>query len=308
MSAVQSSGARRVGPAAGASPIWWLVFKRELGELWLGGKALYLMLVYTVLMGLYAWSLATNTELNLLPLKEMVFEMVKAAIAVSLFICLIVGAESVSGERERLTLEGLLLTPASRGELLVGKFLAAASPWPVALAIAFPYWRAVSQGDAVFERAALWGAVVGSILAPAFAGLGMLISVLCNTNKASMVASLAFYLVFLLPTTLAGPPKIQRSAALWLKQYLLEWVNPMASSNRFLQRVLIDNWPAADVGILLTMPVVFLCLTVVLLVQHGAPALRLEAGVAERVRPYWAWVAGLWHSTAGFASRSPSRG
>jgi len=41
------------GVAAGRSaPTWWVVFLREAHELWVGGKAPVLLLVYTVLLGL----------------------------------------------------------------------------------------------------------------------------------------------------------------------------------------------------------------------------------------------------------------
>lgn len=306
MSDRESLSQGRGGLSGPSSPPWWLVFSRELSELWLGGKALNLILLYSILLGLYSFLLATNTELKLMPLKEMVLEMVKAAIAVGLFICLIIAADSVSGERERATLEGLLLTPASRRQIVLGKFLAAVSPWPVALAVAVPYWYVLSQGDEAFGRAVLWGAVVGSLLAPALAGVGMLVSIWSNTNKTSMVASLILYLLLLLPTTLAGPAKIQRSAALWDRAYLVEWANPMAAPSRFLRDVIMDNRRPDQLWFWLTMPVLFAVLVLVLLFKHGSPTLSLEAETAERFRPYWSRLAGWWGRAATFASRSHS--
>jgi len=284
-------------------PPWWLVFRKELRELWIGGKALTLILMYSVLLGLYAFLLATNAELKLMPLEEMVLEMVKASIAVSLFICLVIGAESVSGERERATLEGLLLTPASRRQILVGKFLAALSPWPVALAIGVPYWNAVSQGDQVFGRAALWGSVLGSLLAPALAGLGMLVSIWCNTNKISMVVSLGLYLLLLLPTRPSGPAQI--SYGLRLAADRIEWANPVAATSRFLSQVLVKNWSAADFWVWLTMPVLFAVLVPVVLFVYASRAVRLEAETANRFRPYWARVVGLWNRAMAVTERSP---
>ena len=194
---------RREAPQNG-SPTWWIVCARELRDLWVGGKALSMILIYTLLLGIYAYLFASNSELQLLPLKQMVLEIVKAAIFVGLFVCLIVGADSFSGERERYTLEGLLLTPTSRRQIVVGKFLAALSPWPVALAVAIPYWVVLSKGDASLGQALLWGPLVGTLLAPAFAGLGMLVSVWCNSNKTSMLVSVGLYLVLILPSQYSG--------------------------------------------------------------------------------------------------------
>src|SRR5574339_100288 len=132
-----------------SQPAWWVVFKRELGELWIWGKALTLIILYSIFLGISSYIFAANSELSLIPPKEMVYLTISGAITVSLFVALIIGADSFSGERERATLEALLLTPANRTQIVIGKFLASVSPWPVALAIAVPYVVVLSQGDAV---------------------------------------------------------------------------------------------------------------------------------------------------------------
>jgi ABC-2 type transport system permease protein len=291
-----------------------VIFSRELTDLWIGGKALHLILIYSILMGLYAYLLATNTELKLMPLKEMISETIKAAIAISLFICLIIGADSVSGERERATLEGLLLTPASRRQIILGKFLAALSPWPVALAFAVPYLKVVSQGDAAFGQAVLWGALSGTLLAPTLAGVGMLVSIWSNTNKNSMLASIGLYILLLLPTDLvAGPAKIQRSPEQWLRADLLDWLNPMAATSRFLSNILVRNQPPEQLWSWFTMPVLFALAVLVLLFLPASVGLRLEAEPATRIRSCAVLVAGWrsrvdswWGRVVGFATKSPS--
>jgi ABC-type transport system involved in multi-copper enzyme maturation permease subunit len=279
---------RQVEPSGISSPTWWVMFSRELRDLWIGGKALHLILIYTILLGIYAFLLASNAEVNLMPLKEMVLEMVKASIAVGLFISLIIGADSLSGERERATLEGLLLTPASRRQIVVGKFLAAVSPWPVALAIAIPYWELLSKGDEVFGQAVLWGILLGSLLAPALAGLGMLVSIWSNTNKMSMLVSLCLYLLLLLPTELmGGPAKIQRSAEQWFRAELNQWVNPLAATSRFLWKVLVNKESPAELWFWHAMPVLFTVLVLLLLFVYASPSLRLDPGTARKFRSYW---------------------
>src|SRR5512138_3687175 len=139
-----------------ALPAWWVVFLRELGELWIWGKALTLIILCSVYLGISSFIFAANSELSLIPPKEMVYLTISGAITVSLFVALIIGADSFSGERERSTLEALLLTPASRRQIVVGKFLASISPWPVAMMIALPYTILLSQGDPILGTALLW--------------------------------------------------------------------------------------------------------------------------------------------------------
>jgi hypothetical protein len=263
------SGASEV--RGGGAPTWWVVLVKELHELWVGGRALTLLLIYTLLLGIMTYVLATTSELSLIPAKEMVYEILRAAIAVGVFIGVVIGADSISGERERATLEGLLLTPTSRRQVIIGKFLAGASPWPAAYAVAIPYMWVLAQGDEAFGQALLWGAIIGTVLAPAFTAMGMFVSFWCNTNRTSLLVSLGIYVLFLVPTQVAlrGPAGA-----------FLQWVNPLQAPNLFLERVLVFSRTPADMLTWLLAPSVLAVLAYVLLFLYAGPGLRLAAGRA----------------------------
>jgi ABC-2 family transporter protein len=269
-------------PSGSALPAWWLVCRRELADLWIGGKALILILVYSVLLGVLVYVMSSNSELSLIPPKEMVYETLKNAMAVSLFIGLIIGADSLSGERERATLEGILLTPASRRQIVFGKFLAAISPWPAAMLIAIPYLNVLAQGDEVLGPAILWGAILGSILVPAYTGLGMLVSFWSGSNKVSYFVSLGIYILFLVPAQLPG--RAQTGAV----GQFLQWVNPFAATNHFLSKHLVNYRTVAEFWTWLISPVVFAAIVLGLLFLYAAPGLRLDAG---RTSKFWSRVA-----------------
>ena len=127
----------------------------------------------------------------------MVYETLKAAIAMGAFVSLVIGADSISGERERATLEGLLLTPTSRRQLVLGKFLAALSVWPAALIITVPFFSVLAQGGGVFGQALVWGVLLGSVMATAYTGVGMLVSFWSNSNKTSFFTCLGIDFFFL---------------------------------------------------------------------------------------------------------------
>ena len=266
---------RRLSPAVRA---WWLVFKKEFGELWTGGKALVLILLYTVLLAVTTYVMASNSELSLIPPNEMVYETLKDAIAVALFIGLIIGADSLSGERERATLETLLLTPASRRQIVVGKFLAAISPWPVALLVTIPYLSVLSQGDRVLGPAVVWGAILGSLLAFAYTALGMVVSFLCNSNRTSFFTSLGIYIMLLVPSQLPG------TAQSGPMGQFLQWVNPVAAVNHFLSKTLVNNRTLDEYWPWLAAPVLFTVIVLGLLLLFFSPGLRLEGGRAFRIR------------------------
>jgi ABC-2 type transport system permease protein len=252
------------------------VFTRELADLWIGGKALNLILIYSILLGIMAYVFSFNSELSLIPPKEMVYEMLKNAMAVSLFIGLVIGADTLSGERERMTLESLLLTPTKRSQIMLGKFLAGISPWPAALLIAIPYLSVLSQGDEILGPAILWGAITGSMLVPAYTGLGMLVSFWSSSNKVSYFVSLGVYILFLVPAQLPG--RAQTGAA----GQFLQWVNPLAAVNQFLSKHLVNYRTVAEFWTWLISPVVFAVLVIGLLFLYAGPGLRLEAGRSSK--------------------------
>lgn len=272
--------------SSGAAPTWRIVCARELRDHWIGGKALAMILIYAILLGIYAYLFASNSELQLLPVNQVVLEIVKAAVFVGLFICLVIGADSVSGERERATLEGLLLTPTSRRQLLVGKFLSALSPWPVALAVAIPYWVVLSKGEPPLHPALLWGPVMGTLLAPAFAGIGMLVSVWCNSNKSSMMVSIGLYLLLILPSQYSGLATSAASQQGTDLSDLLQLINPLGAANRLLYDSIVGNAPPDQLWLWVTTPALFPIIVLAALFLYAGPGLHLNGGVRRlRARP-----------------------
>jgi ABC-2 type transport system permease protein len=69
--------------------VWWLVFRGEVEELWVAGNALNLLILFTCLMSLTAFLLATNSELSLTPPRLMIVTTIQAAITFGLFIGLV---------------------------------------------------------------------------------------------------------------------------------------------------------------------------------------------------------------------------
>ncbi len=282
---VNDNRVERVERSSSRVPMWWLILTRELTELWVGGKALILLLIYSIMLGGITYVLASNSELSLIPQNEMVYETLKTAIAVALFMGLIIGADSLSGERERSTLESLLLTPTSRRQIVAGKFLAAISVWPAAFLITIPYLTVLGKGDQVVGPAVIAGALLGSVLAIAYTGLGMFVSFWCNTNKTSYFVNMGIYILVLVPAQLPG------RAQTGVMGQFLQWVNPLAATNHFLSKILVNNRTVAEWWTWLIPPVVFALLILGLLLVYAAPGLRLEGGRASLIQSLWTRVA-----------------
>jgi ABC-type transport system involved in cytochrome c biogenesis permease component len=267
------NGSRRAPRAKAsrfASPAWWLVFKQEFAEQWLGGRVLVLLILFSVMMSVTSVIQQTASQISLIPPQEIVFIVLQSAISFGLFLGLIVGADSISGERERGTLETLLLTPTSRVQIVIGKFLVALSPWPVAMALSIPYMAVLSQGDPVLGQALYLGSLMGSLLAVAFTALGMVASVWSSSNKVSLLVSLLVYIFFLIPTLWPG------AAQKGDLGYAIQQLNPMQATSEFLEKVLVNNRTVQEKSSYMVAAIVAAAGMAGLLFFYAAPRLRLE--------------------------------
>jgi ABC-type Na+ efflux pump permease subunit len=290
---VQDADQERIRPRS-PRQAWLVVFRQEAVELWVGGRAINLLILYSLLLGLMTFLLATNSELSLIPPKEMVFLTLQNAISFGVFIGMIVGADGISGERERGTLEVLLLTPASRRQLMLGKLLAALTPWPAAYLISIPTLIVVSQGNDVLGQALWLGAILGTVLAIAFASFGLLVSTWSNSNKTSMFITLLVWLLLFLLTQLPG--EVQKGDF----GYFVQRINPIQASSEFLEKVLVNNRTIAEKAPYLRSSEIAVAVIPALLFLFAAPRLRLVAGKARRARARWGSLAGMTLATVIF--------
>ena len=227
--------------AVGARPVslgrraWIVVAERELRDLWLAGRGLPLLLAYAVLLSVTAYLVAANQALNFLEQREAVALTLQVAVAVGALLVLLGAADSVSGERERGTLESLLLSPAPRRALIIGKAVAALSLWAAAWAVSIPYIWYLWRGVGVVGVAVASSLAGGSLLALFLAGYGLLISTIVGSNRLSLSVSLFALLALYAPTQM--PTAVQNS---WIGDLLLH-VDPFTAGLRYLGKLIING-------------------------------------------------------------------
>ena len=220
-----------------------VVAERELRDLWLAGRGLPLLLAYTLLLSATSYLVAANQALNFLEQREAVSLTVAVAVAVGALLVLLGAADSVSGERERGTLESLLLSPAPRRALIIGKGSAALSLWAAAWAVSVPYVWCLGRGVGVVGVAVASSLVVGSLLAVFLSGYGLLISTIASSNRLSLSVSLFALLALYAPTQM--PTAVQNS---WIGELLLR-VDPFTAGLRYLGKLVINGHsPGQDAG------------------------------------------------------------
>jgi ABC-2 type transport system permease protein len=253
---------------------WAIVAAQELRDLWLGGRGLLLSLAFSGLLSVLSYLVATNQALNFLEQRESVNLTLQVAIAVGALLALLAGADAVSGERERGSLESLLLSPVSRLQLTAGKLLAASSLWVSAFVLTIPYVWFLGRGVGIVGDALATGALVGTLLAIFLVSLGVLVSIFSGSNRVSLSVSLFTLLALFAPTQL--PAGAQHG---WAGEALLR-LNPVTAAEHWVGAVIVDQhgW-TRDLGWLVSplIAAVGLTLFAVVVVPRF---LRLRGGVA----------------------------
>jgi ABC-2 type transport system permease protein len=229
-----------------ASRSWVVVAEQELRDLWLSGRGLALMVAYTAVLSGSTYVVAITEDLNFVEQREAVSLTLKLAVVVGGLMVVLVAADTISGERERGTLEGLLLTPASRRELVVGKGLSALSMWAVAYALGLPYVWWLGRDVDTFGVAFASGLVVGTMLALLLVGIGLLVSMYSSSNLLSLSISLLVVLA------LAAPHLMPTDAVRgWAGELLLR-LDPFTGGLTYLDKVVINERGfGADLDLLL---------------------------------------------------------
>jgi len=233
-----------------ATPAWLVVIEQELQDLWIAGRALAMMLAFSVLLSVTTYLVATNQALNFLEQREAVNLTLQIGVAVGALIVLLGAADALSGERERGTLESLLLTPAPRRELVIGKGLAALSLWLGAFLVLVPYVWFIGRGINVVGVSLFSGLAVGTLLAVLLAGLGLLISAIAGSNRMSLSISLFVLLALYAPNQM--PTGAQQG---WAGDLLLR-IDPLSSGLHYLGKIVVDGHGAGQDASWLLSPVI----------------------------------------------------
>jgi ABC-2 type transport system permease protein len=258
----------------GAAPGWRLVAEQECRDLWVSGRGPALLFAFSLLLSVMTYLAGTNQVLNFLEQREAVNLVLQVAVAVGVLVTLVVSADAISGERERGTLESLLLTPVSRRAIVLGKLVASLSLWFAAFVVTVPYVWALGHGVSIVGQALLLGFLVGTLLAVALAALGLLISAMASSNKVSLAVSLLLLLALFAPTQLPGGPPSG-----WFGDLLVR-LNPVGASLHYITAVLVSghHW-TRDLSYL-GAPLLTAVLAGGALVVASSRIVRLTAGVS----------------------------
>lgn len=225
---------------------WQVVLSMELRRIWLGWQGPLLLLAFSVFLSVYIVLLAVDPEINVLSQHKMIDQSIQVTVLVGIVAVLLLGSDSISGERDQRTMESLLLTPVARGQLVVGKLLAVLSLWVGMVPIALPYIALVANGTDVVTASLLLLVIPGTMLVALSAGIAVLVSALSPTNRVSFAA--AFFVILLLaaPALLSGSVK----ELPWVHWFIVS--NPVTAVAKYQSSVIHGGAWTEGSGLLLS--------------------------------------------------------
>ncbi|MFZ0483225.1 MAG: ABC transporter permease subunit [Desulfobacterales bacterium] len=197
------------------------------------GAALYL--AGCGVLSVFSLLLVSNTELSLLDNAQAVYMMSAIIIALALLIAVIRGSDGFAGERERKTLELLLITPVSPAEVAIAKLMGLIFSWFVVFVLSIPYLWAVGSTGQNLIPALEYLFISGTLLVVIFGGFSLALSARMKTFKGALSIGLTAFLLSGSPILL-GPSLRQSTVGRFI-----DLINPFANALNMLDSVVVDS-------------------------------------------------------------------
>jgi ABC-2 type transport system permease protein len=242
------------------------LIKKECVEEIFSSRGAALYLVGCGVLSVFSLLLVSNTELSLLDNAQAVYMMSAIIITLALLIAVIRGSDGFAGERERETLETLLITPVSPAEVAVGKLMALIFSWLVVFILSIPYlWAVESTGQNLISTLE-YLFISGTLLVVIFGGFTLALSVRMKTFKGALSIGLTAFLLSGSPILLG--PSLRQSAI----GRFIDLINPFADALNMLDSVVVDS-----------LGVVFQIIPLAILVSYAIAAMWVLSMTTRRV-------------------------
>lgn len=250
---------------------WATVATEEIRDQWIRGWWLWIAFGISVVLGIVSVAMAYTSRINLLDAREGMNILVRISLGAALVLMLFTAADSVSGERDRATLESLLLTPLDGRSLVFGKLVAAWLLWLVVSLLSVPYLWVLGSGLGMRTIGIGASLIVGVLLAVLSGVWATTFSLRSSSNLASLMVTLATVLVLAVPAQIPGR-FMEGTIGTAIKA-----VDPITAALEFLDRVLVGGEGLVASARWLVSPLAWSAVSVLLLYRL-ARTIELEPG------------------------------
>jgi ABC-type transport system involved in multi-copper enzyme maturation permease subunit len=211
------------------------LIKKETLEDFLTARGVFSLIVASVVLSAFSILLVSNTELSLLDNAQAVYLMVSIILALASLVAIIQGSDGFAGERDRATLETLMLTPMTGQGLAAAKLTAMLFSWLILFVLSIPYLWAVGTTGQNLWAAVEYLSLTGTLLVLIFGGLALTLSAKVKSFRGVLSIGLTVFLFSGSPVLLG--PALRQSAV----GQMIDLINPFADALNTLDSVVIDS-------------------------------------------------------------------
>ena len=209
--------------------------RKEFTEDVMASRGSIFFLIAGTVHSIFSVLLVSNTELSLLDNAQAVYMMCGIVVTLGSLIAVIRGSDGFAGERERDTLEPLMLTPATGDALAMAKLIGIMFSWLILFVLSVPYLWAVGSTGQNLWSAIQYLFITGTLMVVIFAGVALALSSKTRSLKSALSMGLTLFL-------LAGSPVVIGTS---LRQgtigRVMDLLNPFAGALNSLDSVIIDS-------------------------------------------------------------------
>lgn len=209
--------------------------KKEFHESLYDSKGLWMIVAVSGILTALCILVMSIKEGSVLAQNDILQYAIKAVLFLTLTVSMVLGASSMIAEREENTLESLLLTPISKKNIALAKYMGVILIGEILYITSIPYLVAIGVGSGIGGAAIFITFFGGSLLLVAFVALSMVLSIMMKSSKASVLTSILIMIVLTLPAMIQGIFKLSAVGTFILK------IDPVACCFDMMTRMLTDK-------------------------------------------------------------------
>jgi ABC-type transport system involved in multi-copper enzyme maturation permease subunit len=212
-----------------------VLFQKEASEILFSPRGIFWLLTMTMVLSVFCLLLVGSTELSLLDNAQVVYDMSGIVTLLGSLLGVIVGNDSIAGERERGSLTPLLLAPISRTGLLMGKIGGLTVTWIIMFAVSMPYFWAIGSTGQNLLIGMIGVAMLGTPVVLGFGFFSVGLAAQLDSSRSSLTVALLVLLVAGSPL-LIGPSLRQTAIGRFF-----DAVNPFSAAVNAFDSMIIDS-------------------------------------------------------------------
>ncbi len=214
-----------------------ILVQKEFKELLFSSRGILFFLLVAVILSLFSLLLVTNTELSLLDNAQALYMMGGIVLALMMLVAAVYGSDAIAGERERHTLETLLVTPLTLKNIVVSKLWFSVILYCMLFLLSLPYFIAVGSSGQNLITGLVYLFGIGLMLSLIYTSVALFVSLRIHSFKNAILLNLAI-VIFSASVILVSPAMRQSGPG-----KIMDYLNPFADAINTLDSVIIDSEP-----------------------------------------------------------------